>query len=525
VAPRISAVIRADVSPPPGEASQLEKVRRRFEEISLALFRIASLDFSAPLVVELDGDVTDAVAGGINMLAEEVQAQLAARDAAEKELEGKVRDRTAELQTSLDQLAEYRVLFEMSRTLALVMAPDGTIRHASPGWGHVMGQFEGALVDQKVWDFFHPEDARSDAQASEGGVVAWLTGLDREEKRWRASDGSYRQLVWHTTWDAEHRIACAVAHDVTELRQAQHRAEEEQAHAIAASQVKSRFLANMSHEIRTPMSNVLGMTALALEEGLEGLQREYVEAAQSSANSLLAIVNDILDISKIEAGKLSIDAVPFSPRREVETALGPLFLRAREKRLETRLEIAGDVPEMVLGDAVRFRQVLVNLVFNALKFTDKGSISVGVAPGDDGESIHVIIADTGIGVAPEHVGTIFDAFRQGDESTCRTFGGTGLGLSICRELTRLMGGSIWLESEVGKGSSFHFTVRMPRATNAAANPGRGAPDVPAHARHSLRGPAVTWRARAAHQSQPRRLNHTSGKSPVTSIDRRARAYP
>ena len=233
--------------------------------------------------------------------------------------------------------------------------------------------------------------------------------------------------------------------------------------AEVASQAKSEFLANMSHEIRTPLNGVIGMTDLALDTPLSSEQREYMETVKLSADSLLTVINDVLDFSKIEAGRVDIESVDFSLPELLETTLKTLALRADEKGLELLCEIAPDAPEMARGDAARIRQVIVNLVGNALKFTETGEVAlrVGVDSHAGQEcTVHFVVSDTGIGIAPEKLRLIFDPFTQADTSTTRKYGGTGLGLTISARLVRMMGGEIWVESEQGKGSQFHFTVRL-----------------------------------------------------------------
>ena len=370
---------------------------------------------------------------------------------------------------------ELDAFFNLSPDLLCVTSPEGYFLRLNPAWTQQLGFTNAELQATPFIDFVHPDD-----RAASLGALARATAGARIinfENRYRTRDGSYRWLDWTAAPAPDRGVVYAAARDVTgrkeaedalrqsadNLKQLVAELERERRKAESAAAAKGEFLANMSHEIRTPMNAVIGMTGLALKTRLNPRQREYIRTANESAEALLGILNDILDVSKVEAGRLELDESLFSLRDTVEGAVKLFALRAHEKGLELACHIRSDVPDALVGDPGRLRQVLVNLVGNAVKFTETGDVVVEVASDRVTASeaaLQFTISDTGIGIPHDKQWQIFGAFVQADPSTTRRFGGTGLGLTISAHLVEMMGGRIWLTSEPGRGSRFRFIARF-----------------------------------------------------------------
>ena len=326
-------------------------------------------------------------------------------------------------------------------------------------------------------EMIHPDDQEGLKSAAgnalaDGGSFKW-------EFRVLRSDRSVRWMRCQARVEHEGgqpKMLSGAMIDITQEKEMLLRLEQAFAAAETANRAKSEFLANMSHEIRTPMNGIIGMTELTLETELDLTQREYLNAVKYSADSLLSVINEILDFSKIEVGRLQLDPIEFNLRDHLGHAMKSLALGAHQKDLELACFIPPELPEFVVGDPVRLRQVVLNLAGNAIKFTDSGEVVLRVEALESPEAadefvLHFSVADTGIGIPREKQKLIFEPFAQADTSTTRRYGGTGLGLSISMRLIEMMGGKVWLESEVGRGSTFHFTARFGTVRHAPAHAG------------------------------------------------------
>ncbi len=333
-----------------------------------------------------------------------------------------------------------------------------------------LAEIAGKVSTQKNYALRAISNGRDEVGKLVGAFNEMLTGI---QERDAALQGAKDQLEIRVEKRTEE-----LRNEVKERQEAEAAMRLAKEAAEKASQAKSEFLANMSHEIRTPLNGVMGMTDLALETSLTAEQREYLETVKSSSEALLVVINDILDFSKIEADRIVLESAEFDLRDCLESALRTVAVRADEKGLELLCEVAPEVPEVVIGDAGRLRQVVLNLVGNAIKFTDAGEVAVRVAAdaqnGAEGV-LHFTVSDTGIGVPGDKRETIFAPFTQADTSTTRKYGGTGLGLTISNRLVAMMGGAMWVESEIGKGSHFHFTAHLAAASAKEIKVGMPAP--------------------------------------------------
>lgn len=364
-----------------------------------------------------------------------------------------------------EQLALFEGLIETIPLPVYIKNTEGRYLRLNRAFEIFMGIRREDFINKTLYDLFEAEDARfhseRDAELiASGGTQTYETVVRGHDQH--SHDAIYRKAAL-TRHDGSVYGLLGIIIDITERKQVETAMQQAKEAAESASRAKSEFLANMSHEIRTPMNGILGMTDLALDTALTEEQRDFLGIVKSSAESLLTIINDILDFSKIEAGKLLVEEISYDLHRVVAETLKAMALRAYEKDIELALEVLPDVPRHVLGDPSRLRQVLINLIGNAIKFTARGEIALRVEMGvgtNGRPSVQFAVRDTGVGIAPDKQQAIFAAFTQEDTSTTRRYGGTGLGLSISRRLVELMNGRMWLESQPGMGSTFYFELEL-----------------------------------------------------------------
>ncbi|HVS53447.1 MAG TPA: response regulator [Opitutaceae bacterium] len=420
---------------------------------------------------------------------------------------GTVQDITARREAELalrESQAEARKLSLVASKTdnpVLIGSPDGRIEWANEAFCRVMEYSLEEVVGKNPAHFMVGPDTNPRTVARIRAAMARGQGISTDVVNYAKSGRKYHlhlevQPVRGANGELENFIA--VQTDITARVETEHQLRRAKAEADDASRAKSDFLASMSHEIRTPMNGVIGMTSLLMETTLNAEQRDFVNTIRSSGEALLTIINDILDFSKIESGKMELERAPFELSLCLEEALDLFALQASAKKLDIGYHVAPDVPAWIMGDVTRLRQIIVNLVNNAVKFTPSGAISLevrralreptplGFDPGFITDPTRIIldftVRDTGIGIPPERIDRLFKAFSQVDSSTTRKYGGTGLGLAICQRLVHLMGGDIRVESKVGHGSTFSFTIATEAASNATES---GLPALPAPLRDGL----------------------------------------
>jgi len=354
---------------------------------------------------------------------------------------------------------QYYKFFKVSSDLMCMADPNGCFKKVNPACIQTLGYSEEELLSHPFIEFVHPDDRQSTLDEMKRQLQ--LGYSCNFENRYLCKDGSVRWLSWRAAYQADEGTTYATARDITERKEIVAELAAAKEAADAANRAKSQFLSNMSHEIRTPMNGILGMATLLEYTALSDDQRGYLEAIRASGETLLGLINELLDLSKVESGKMELEQTRFSLRGSIAAVLKSQLPSVSAKGLAVGTEISGEVPDHLVGDQLRLKQILLNLVSNAIKFTDSGSISISATLARrEGERalIRFAVTDTGIGIKSEALERLFDPFSQADASISRKYGGTGLGLSICSRLATLMGGRIWTESTAGAGSTFFVEI-------------------------------------------------------------------
>lgn len=370
----------------------------------------------------------------------------------------------------------YRIFMDNSPLVAAIKDEDGRFVYVNEPYAKILRTTTEEIRGRRAAEFVIPETA---AQINDHDRQVFSSGqLLQFEESIVTPDGVERKwLSFRFPLPAEgsRRLLGKLSLDITDRKRAEEELKQAKEAAESAALVKSQFLTNISHELRTPMNGIIGLTELALASQMNAEQREHISLIQFSAESLLGLINDVLDFSKLEAGKLELDPVEFDLKELLDDCVALMQILANRKGLQLLFDISRDTPGRVVGDSSRLRQVLVNLIGNAVKFTHKGEVRLTVSIASqkaDEIMLHFAVSDTGVGIAEDKQQVIFERFSQADSSTTRQFGGTGLGLAISRRLVGMMNGRIEVESRVGKGSIFHFTAQVRRGTEHAEPAGR-----------------------------------------------------
>jgi len=389
-----------------------------------------------------------------NSMLDRIQQRDVALQQAHDNLEKRVEERTAYL----------NALIENTPLGIVAIGTDDCVQMCNPAFEHLFGYSLNEIVGQRLSGLLSSAEILSEVTSNQERLrQSKPAHMVTRRKRRDGTMVDVEAFAVPLRAAGTYTGAVLIYQDITERKQVEDALLLAKELAEAASRAKSEFLANMSHEIRTPMNGIIGLTELVLDTKLDKEQRNYLSLAKISADSLLSLINDILDYSKIEAGKLDIDAINFNLVESLGETMKTLSLRAHQKGLELAFEIKPNVPDSLVGDPGRLRQIVINLVGNAIKFTEHGEVVLQVDTESATEGavrLHFIVIDTGIGISAAKQDSIFEAFEQADGSMTREYGGTGLGLTISSRLVELMGGRIWVESQLGHGSRFHFVLRF-----------------------------------------------------------------